>query len=58
MSLLLTKANEAPFSFYYRDMNKVKPEPDYPVYPRFIANPIPPDFKVVSYSDLVAEKEA
>jgi hypothetical protein len=39
-------------------MNKVKPEPEDPVYPKFTANPIPADFKVVSYTDLIAEKEA
>jgi len=40
-SIAITKANEKPFSFYYRDLTKTKPEPAEMPKHVFTANPVP-----------------
>ena len=57
-SIELTKSREKPFSFYERDKNKTKPEPELFVQTPFKANPIPWKSTVPLYQKMVTEEKA
>ncbi|CAG9312348.1 unnamed protein product [Blepharisma stoltei] len=56
-SIAITKANEQPFSFYYRDLTKTKPEPAEMPKHVFTANPVPWTTSVPLYDKIVSERE-
>lgn len=61
-SIVLTKANEKPFSFYERDKNKKYPDPeDYVPYdlkkPHFKANPIPKACSVLIFHQMMKKQD-
>lgn len=56
-SIEITKANEKPFSFYYRDLTKTKPEPQELPKHVFTANPVPWTTSVPLYDRMVSERE-
>lgn len=56
-SVRLTKSREKPFSFYYRDMAKPKPEKIDPEPFVFKANPVPWESTVPLYERMLSEGE-
>lgn len=56
-SVRLTKSREKPFSFYYRDMGKQKPEKIDPEPFVFKANPVPWESTVPLYERMLTEGE-
>lgn len=61
-SVQITKMREAPFSFYERDKNKQKPDPEeYLAYdlkkPGFKANPIPRSCSVLIFDQMMKQSD-